>query len=88
MIFPLFRSGSIWSKYSNPAFDREVDAARVTLDAGVRMTHYRRALDIMREDVPGVGLFQDVAIYGARPQLKWTPTANEAMFVMDMKWQP
>ncbi len=88
VIFPLFRSGSIWSKYSNPAFDTEVDAARATLDEAVRKTHYRRALDILREDVPGVGLFQDVAIYGAKPQLKWTPTANEAFFVMDMAWQP
>lgn len=88
VIFPLFRTGSIWSKYSNPEFDREVDAARVTLDEPARLAHYRRAADIMREDVPGVGLFQDVAIYGAKPQLKWTPTANEAMFVMDMKWQP
>ena len=32
VIFPLFRSGSIWSKYSNPAFDRLVDSARY--DAG------------------------------------------------------
>ena len=36
--------------------------------------------------MPGVGLFQDVALYGARTGLTWTPTANEAMFVMDMRW--
>ena len=88
VIFPLFRSGGIWSKYSNPDFDREVDAARATLDEASRMAHYTSAFGILRDDVPGIGLFQDVAIYGAQPQLRWTPTANEALFVMDMGWKP
>ena len=88
VIFPLFRTGSAWSKYSNPAFDAAVDAARTTLDEKARLADYRKALDILHDEVPGVGLFQDVAIYGARRELKWTPTANEAFFVMDMRWQP
>ena len=88
VIFPLFRSGSIWSKMANPTFDAEVDAARVTLDENLRLAHYRKAFEILREEVPGVGLFQTVAIYLARKELKWTPTANEAFFIMDMKWQP
>ena len=86
VIFPLFRSGSIWSKFTNPAFDAEVDAARTILDETQRLKHYRRAFEILREEVPGIGLFQDVAIYAARSQLKWTPTANEAFFIMDMAW--
>ncbi len=86
VIFPLFRSGSIWSKYANPAFDTLVDSARATLDEAKRRDLYRQAFQILHDDVPGLGLFQDVAIYGARPQLKWQPTANEAMFVFDMKW--
>ena len=88
VIFPLFRSGSIWSKFANPEFDAAVDAARTILDEGKRLAHYRRAFEILREEVPGIGLFQDNAIYLARKELKWTPTANEAFFVMDMKWQP
>jgi peptide/nickel transport system substrate-binding protein len=88
VIFPLFRTGSFWSKYSNPAFDKLVDAARTTLDETKRRTLYHSALEILREDVPGIGLFQDFAIYGAAKPLHWTPTANEAFFVMDMKWQP
>jgi len=86
VIFPLFRSGGIWSKYSNPAFDAEVDAARSVLDESTRLAHYKKAFEILREDVPGIGLYQDYAIYGARKQLKWTPTPNEAMFIMDMVW--
>ena len=88
VIFPLFRSGSIWSKMNNPAFDAEVDAARIVLDPPTRLEHYRRAFQVLREEVPGIGLFQDYAIYLARKELKWTPTANEAFFIMDMQWQP
>lgn len=88
VIFPLFRSGSIWSKFSDPAFDAEVDAARTILDPAQRLAHYRKAFQILHDEVPGIGLFQDYAIYFARKELQWTPTANEAFFVMDMKWQP
>lgn len=86
VIFPLFRSGGLWSKYANPAFDAEVDAARRVLDEKQRLDHYRRAFEILREDVPGVGLYQDYAIYGARKEVQWKPTPNEAFFVMDIKW--
>ena len=88
VIFPLFRSGSIWAKYSNPQFDAAVDAARVTVNEPERLRHYRRAFEILREDVPGVGLYQAYAIYAARRELQWQPTANEAFFVFDMRWQP
>jgi peptide/nickel transport system substrate-binding protein len=86
VIFPLFRTGSIWAKYSNPAFDKEVDEARAVLDEGKRMANYKKAFEILREDVPGIGLYQDFAIYGARKELQWKPTPNEAFFIMDMKW--
>lgn len=88
VIFPLFRTGSIWSKYNNPAFDSEVDAARVTLDEGKRLIHYKKAFEILREDVPGIGLYQDFAIYGAKKEIRWQPTANEAFFLFEMSWQP
>ena len=32
IIYPLFRTGSTWAKYSNPKFDALVDDARSTLD--------------------------------------------------------
>lgn len=87
VIFPLFRTGSVWAKYSNPRFDALVDAARSTLDEGKRKQDYRDAFQILHDEVPGIGLFQDVAIYGANPHLQWQPTANEAMFVFDMRWK-
>ena len=87
-IFPLFRTGGIWAKYSNPEFDKLVDAARSTLDETKRLGLYRSAFAILREDAPVVPLFQDAAIYGARKELRWRPTPDEAFQLMDMSWQP
>ena len=56
------------------------------LDEGKRLANYKKAFEILREDVPGIGLYQDFAIYGARKELQWKPTPNEAFFIMDMKW--
>jgi peptide/nickel transport system substrate-binding protein len=88
VIWPLFHTGSIWSKFSNVEFDATVDAARTTLDEQKRLADYHKAFEILRDEVPGIGLFQDYALYLARRELQWTPTANEAFFVMDMKWAP
>jgi peptide/nickel transport system substrate-binding protein len=86
IIFPLFHTGSVWSKYSNPAYDKLVEDARTTLDEKRRLDDYRKAYEILREDVPGIGLYQAYAIYGASKNLKWQPTATESMFVTDMSW--
>ncbi|MFN7104952.1 MAG: peptide ABC transporter, partial [Pseudorhizobium sp.] len=87
IIFPLFRSGSIWAKYKNEKYDALVDEARTILDEEKRKELYKQAYEILREDVPGLGLYQAYALYGAAKNLQWEPTANEAMFVMDMSWQ-
>ena len=88
VIFPMFRSGSPWSKYANPAFDAEVDAARVIIDESRRKTHYRRAFEILNEDMASLPLYQDYAIYAARRELRWKPTPAEALTVMNMQWVP
>ena len=45
---------------TNPAFDAEVDAARSILDPDkAQLGLLRRAFEILREDVPGLGLYQD-----------------------------
>ena len=60
----------------------------VELEGGRRLTLYRSAFAILREDAPVVPLFQDAAIYGARKELRWRPTPDEAFQLMDMSWQP
>jgi peptide/nickel transport system substrate-binding protein len=86
VIQPLFHSASTWAKYSNPAYDEAVMKARQTLDQAERMSWYRKALEMIKDDVPGIGLYQDVAIYGARKGLRWKPTADESFFVFNMSW--
>ncbi len=88
VIFPLFRTGSQWSKFSNPELDAAMDAARVTLDEKERLAQYRRAFVILKDEAPSVPLFQSAAIYLASREVAFTPTPNEAFFVFDMKWVP
>jgi peptide/nickel transport system substrate-binding protein len=87
VIQPLFHSASTWAKYKNPTYDEAVEKARATLDPAERLTWYRKALEILKDEVPGIGLYQDVAIYGARKGLRWKPTADESFFVFNMSWQ-
>jgi len=84
VIYPLFRTGGIWASYSNPEFDKAVDAARATLDRDKRQAEYDKAIDIIAKDVPGIGLFQVQAIYGASTRLNWSPDAVQSLYVDQM----
>ncbi len=84
VIYPLFHTGSIWSSFSDPAFDRAVDAARSTLDAAARSQNYAAALQVLQKDIPGLPLWQVIALYGADRGLRWRPTPDEQLFVFDM----
>jgi peptide/nickel transport system substrate-binding protein len=83
--YPLFRTGTIWSSYSNPRFDALVDKGRQTLDPAARTGLYAQAYQILRKELPGIGLFQMYSIYGASSRLQWTPDAQQTFFVADMK---
>lgn len=85
-IYPLFHTGSIWSSYSNPAFDAAVDAARTTLNTSQREADYAKALGILQQDVPGVGLWQYYAIDGANKNISWSPGPQETFFIPQIKW--
>jgi peptide/nickel transport system substrate-binding protein len=87
VLFPLFHSSSQWAKYKNPVVDAEIVAGRNTLDEAARLGHYKKALELLREDVAGVPLYQDVMMFAARREVQWKPTPNEAFFLMDMKWE-
>ncbi len=87
VLYAMFHSGSVWSKYANPALDKQLEAGRSTLDENQRLAAYREAHRIIREEVPSIPLYQAAAIYGVKRSLKWTPTANESLFITDMAWQ-
>ena len=87
VLFAMFHSDSIWSKYANPELDKWLVAARSTLDEAERIAAYTEAHAIIREETPSIPLYQAAAIYGAKSNLKWSPTPNESLFVMDMAWE-
>ncbi len=87
VLYAMFHSDSVWSKYANPELDKHLEAARSAMDPEVRLKHYRLANDIIADQVPSIPLYQAAAIYGAKKNLQWTPTANESLFLMDMSWK-
>jgi len=83
--YPLFHTGTIWSSYSNPAFDDLVDKARQTIDPTTRTGLYAQAYGVLAQDVPGIGLFQIESVYLASKNLQWKPDAQQSFFVANMK---
>ncbi|MGF1526959.1 MAG: ABC transporter substrate-binding protein [Candidatus Competibacterales bacterium] len=87
VLFAMFHSTSIWSKYANPEADRLLEAGRAEPDPEARLEIYRQLHQLIRTETPSIPLYQNTAIYGARRELSWQPTANESFFIMDMAWE-
>jgi peptide/nickel transport system substrate-binding protein len=85
VIYPLFHTGGIWSSYTNPGFDTLVEQARRVIDPKQRTALYDQAFQVLARDLPGLGLFQDYAIYGANSRVRWTPDAQESFYLDTMK---
>ena len=86
VLYAMFHSGSVWSKYANPELDKYLEAGRSTLNNAKRIEAYTEAHRIIFEEAPSIPLYQAAAIYGANSALSWSPTTNEAVFLMDMGW--
>ena len=87
VLYPLYHSSSQWAKSKDPEVDKALDAGRSSLDLATRLAHYRRVLEIAEATVPLVPLYQVAILYGARKELRWTPTPNESFFINRIGWQ-
>lgn len=87
VIYPLFRTDTVWSSYSNAEFDAAVDRGRTTTDEAARMEAYDEAFAILDDELPGIGLFQEYAIYGANADLQWEPDEVESMYLDQMSFE-
>lgn len=85
-IYPLFHTGSVWSSYSNSAFNAAVDAARSTLNTAARLADYRKAFQILQATVPGIGLWQYYSIRAVSKQISWDPGAQQTLFIDQIHW--
>jgi peptide/nickel transport system substrate-binding protein len=87
VLFPLYHSSSQWAKLRDSGMDKELEAGRSLLDPAARLIHYKRVHEIAEATVPVVPLYQVAILYGARKELRWTPTPNESFFINRMKWE-
>jgi peptide/nickel transport system substrate-binding protein len=87
VLFPLYHSSSQWAKSKDPAMDKELEAGRSLLDPSARLAHYKKVFEIAEATVPLVPLYQVAILYGARKELRWTPTPNESFFINRIKWE-
>lgn len=87
VIYPLFRTGTVWSDFSNSELDAAVDRARTTTDKAERLAAYDEAWAIVEDQVAGIGLFQEFAIYGAAENLEWQANAVESLYLDQMSFQ-
>jgi peptide/nickel transport system substrate-binding protein len=74
--YPLLYTGQYQSYYSNPALDALLDRGRSTLDQAERLTIYRQAAEIIREDAPLLPMFQPPQIYAMNAALNWRPRTD------------
>jgi peptide/nickel transport system substrate-binding protein len=86
IMYPLLHSSSQWAKMKDTRMDQALDAARSELDTAKRVQHYTSVSKIVEESVPLVPLYQAAILYGARKELRWTPTPNESLFINRMGW--
>jgi peptide/nickel transport system substrate-binding protein len=82
-LYPLFHSDTVWSNYNNPEMDRLLDEARSTLDSAAREPLYKQALQILHDDMAGVPLWEQMAIYGLSKRLQWQPRPDQELFLVD-----
>lgn len=87
VLYPLFDSNSPWAKVNDPDLNKILEAARSTVDTTEREDLYKQALQVIRDKVLALPLYQVSAIYGAKDALQWQPTPGENMYFMRMTWQ-
>lgn len=87
LLYPLFYSKSLWSSWSNPEFDTHIAAAESTLSEQRRKAEFNRALEIIAQQVPAIGMYQQESIYGANAHLVWQPNPQSNIFLNEMGWK-
>ncbi|MCL6451217.1 MAG: hypothetical protein K6T75_08000 [Acetobacteraceae bacterium] len=82
-LFPLFRTGELYSASNNAELDAILDRAIVTLDDATHVRLLQQAQEIIHEEALRLFLYQQVSIYGVSDRLDWSPRSDEDMVL----WQ-
>jgi len=81
---PLFRSGTVFSNYHNPDFDRLVDEAQAIMDEKKRLEQYHRITRLWIEDAAAMPLYQQLDLYGVARRVAWKARGDEVIRAYDM----
>lgn len=76
--------GSPRIRYSNPAFDKALLAARSEFDPPKRKKLLQKAYSILQEDVPAFFLWRINVVYGVSNKVDYTPRPNHRIYGTDM----
>lgn len=78
---------SVFSYFTNEAFDELVLQARETLDEEERFELYRQAQEIVLEEAPWLFLYQQGDVYGVATNLNWEPLSNELIWAYSASFE-
>jgi len=73
-----------YSRYSNPEFDRVVEAASRTLEMGIRRGLLFEATAHAMRDLPFVPLYVDQDLYAFRKGVEWTPRNDNFLIASEI----
>ena len=71
--------------YSNPEFDKLMDAEQAEADPAKREKLLHQAGRILKEDSPWVPLWNLADIYGSAANIEWTPRSDERIRTWEMR---
>jgi peptide/nickel transport system substrate-binding protein len=64
------QAGSNLSRYSNPAFDAQLDSAQTSYDAAKARAHFRQAFTILNDDAPAIFIYELRGAIGINKRLQ------------------
>jgi peptide/nickel transport system substrate-binding protein len=85
-LFPTLRSGSPFSNYFNPEFDRLIDEAQISMAAARRRELYARAQRLLLEDAALIPLYQQTDLYGVNRRLRFQASPSEQLVGVWMRF--
>ena len=72
--------------YSNPDFDKQVEAARYELDPQKRLDEYKQAQQILYDDAAALFMYTLTDVYGVDNWVTWEPRKDEMVWAHEMAW--
>src|SRR5919199_1297763 len=72
--------GSSGLSYSNPEFDKQVEAARIELDEKKRLDYYKKAQEILFDDAAALFMYTLTDVYGVDNWVVWEPRRDEMVW--------